>query len=184
MKVHYCWVLLYLTCKNFNMNSNQRQPGGKPQVTLPMHSLLSLYQQSAGHSSLLLQEAFSILGTVCPRCGNIAPSSTSHWLFQTTQEQSGVPEHLQFTDDILWGKTVDKVFKKGKKIIAKPACRRICMKWSNVKGHAREIQFLGVKWQDRHFHMTHPSGCVNKIKVMSLPTSKKETIFPRRCGFL
>ncbi|KAF4798789.1 hypothetical protein TURU_060688 [Turdus rufiventris] len=47
------------------------------------------------------------------------------------------------------------------------------IKKGKVKGPAREIQFLGVKWQDGWRQI--PTEVINKIIVMSLPTSKKET---------
>ncbi|KAJ7415615.1 hypothetical protein BTVI_37791 [Pitangus sulphuratus] len=44
---------------------------------------------------------------------------------------------------------------------------------SKVKGPAREIQFLGVKWQDGHHQI--PTEVINKITEMAPPISKKET---------
>ncbi|RMB93748.1 hypothetical protein DUI87_29820 [Hirundo rustica rustica] len=47
------------------------------------------------------------------------------------------------------------------------------IKKSKVKGPAREIQFLGVKWQDGQHQI--PTEVINKITVMSPLTRKKET---------
>ncbi|RMC20295.1 hypothetical protein DUI87_01142 [Hirundo rustica rustica] len=47
------------------------------------------------------------------------------------------------------------------------------IKKSKVKGPAREIQFLGVKWQDGRCQI--PTEVINKITAMSPPTNKKET---------
>ncbi|RMC03762.1 hypothetical protein DUI87_19515 [Hirundo rustica rustica] len=47
------------------------------------------------------------------------------------------------------------------------------IKKSKVKGPAREIQFLGVKWQDGRRQI--PTEVINKITAMSPPTNKKET---------
>ncbi|RMC19193.1 hypothetical protein DUI87_03798 [Hirundo rustica rustica] len=41
------------------------------------------------------------------------------------------------------------------------------------QGPVREIQFLGVKWQDEQHQI--PTEVINKITAMSPPTSKKET---------
>ncbi|PKU35727.1 hypothetical protein llap_13967 [Limosa lapponica baueri] len=43
---------------------------------------------------------------------------------------------------------------------------------TEVKGPAREIQFLGIKWQDGHCQI--PMDVINKIAAISPPTSKKE----------
>ena len=42
-----------------------------------------------------------------------------------------------------------------------------------MKGPTQEIQFLGIKWQDRRRQI--PMYVINKIAAMSPPTSKKET---------
>ncbi|TRZ07339.1 hypothetical protein HGM15179_019771 [Zosterops borbonicus] len=47
------------------------------------------------------------------------------------------------------------------------------IKKSKVKGPAREIQFLGVKWQDGWHQI--PTDVINRITAMSPPTNKKET---------
>ncbi|KAF4794830.1 hypothetical protein TURU_098452 [Turdus rufiventris] len=47
------------------------------------------------------------------------------------------------------------------------------IKKSEVKGPAQEIQFLGVKWQDGQRQIA--TEVINKITMMSPPTSKKET---------
>ncbi|RMC19663.1 hypothetical protein DUI87_03226 [Hirundo rustica rustica] len=49
-------------------------------------------------------------------------------------------------------------------------------------GQAQEIQFLGVKWQDRRRQIS--TEVINKIIAMSPPTNKKETqAFPGAIGF-
>lgn len=70
MKSHHCWVLMCGICKNFSMNWNQKQPGGIPQLRLPIHFSQSLCQQSAGDSSLSLEGMSSIPGIGCSRSGN------------------------------------------------------------------------------------------------------------------
>ncbi|RMC21956.1 hypothetical protein DUI87_02827 [Hirundo rustica rustica] len=66
-----------------------------------------------------------------------------------------------------------EVFEKGEKIIQVLLKAGFAIKQSKVKGPAREIQFLGVKWQDGRRQI--PTEVINKITAMSPPTSKKET---------
>ncbi|RMC06467.1 hypothetical protein DUI87_15902 [Hirundo rustica rustica] len=66
-----------------------------------------------------------------------------------------------------------EVFEKGEKIIHILLKAGFAIKQSKVKGPAREIQFLGVKWQDGRWQI--PTEVINKITAMSPPTSKKET---------
>ncbi|RMC21214.1 hypothetical protein DUI87_02072 [Hirundo rustica rustica] len=66
-----------------------------------------------------------------------------------------------------------EVFEKGEKIIHILLKADFAIKQSKVKGPAREIQFLGVKWQDGRRQI--PTEVINKITAMSPPTSKKET---------
>ncbi|RMC19765.1 hypothetical protein DUI87_03329 [Hirundo rustica rustica] len=66
-----------------------------------------------------------------------------------------------------------EVFEKGEKIIHILLKAGFAIKQSKVKGSAREIQFLGVKWQDGRHQI--PTEVINKITAMSPPTSKKET---------
>ncbi|RMC19688.1 hypothetical protein DUI87_03252 [Hirundo rustica rustica] len=66
-----------------------------------------------------------------------------------------------------------EVFEKGEKIIQILLKAGFAIKQSKVKGPAREIQFLGVKWQDGRQQI--PTEVINKITAMSPPTSKKET---------
>ncbi|RMC09645.1 hypothetical protein DUI87_13431 [Hirundo rustica rustica] len=74
----------------------------------------------------------------------------------------------------LWGgNTAMKVFEKRGKIIQILLEASFTIKKSKVKGPAREIQFLGVKWQNGHCQI--PTEVINKITVMSPPTKKKET---------
>ncbi|RMB89035.1 hypothetical protein DUI87_34605 [Hirundo rustica rustica] len=96
-----------------------------------------------------------------------------HGLIQAALEKGEAPEHLQCIDDIIvWGNTAMEVFEKGEiiQILLKAG---FAIKQSKVKGPAREIQFLGVKWQDGRRQI--PTEVINKITAMSPPTSKKET---------
>lgn len=97
-----------------------------------------------------------------------------HGLIQAALEEGEAPEHLQYIDDIIvWGNTAIEVFKKGEKIIHILLKAGFAIKKSKVKGPAREIQFLGVKWQDGRCQI--PMDVINKITAMSPPTDKKET---------
>ncbi|RMC20012.1 hypothetical protein DUI87_00858 [Hirundo rustica rustica] len=97
-----------------------------------------------------------------------------HGLIQAALEKGEAPEHLQYIDDIIvWGNTAMEVFEKGEKIIQILLKAGFAIKQSKVKGPAREIQFLGVKWQDGRQQI--PTEVINKITAMSPPTSKKET---------
>ncbi|RMC21393.1 hypothetical protein DUI87_02257 [Hirundo rustica rustica] len=97
-----------------------------------------------------------------------------HGLIQAALEKGEAPEHLQYIDDIIvWGNTAMEVFEKGEKIIHILLKAGFAIKQSKVKGPAREIQFLGVKWQDGRRQI--PAEVINKITAMSPPTSKKET---------
>ncbi|KAF4804109.1 hypothetical protein TURU_010614 [Turdus rufiventris] len=71
------------------------------------------------------------------------------------------------------GITVGEVFEKGEKITQILLKAGFGIKQSKVKGPAREIQFLGVKWQDGHCQI--PAEVINKVTVISPLTSKKET---------
>ncbi|KAK4822622.1 LOW QUALITY PROTEIN: hypothetical protein QYF61_017827 [Mycteria americana] len=95
-----------------------------------------------------------------------------HGLIQTALEQGEAPEHLQNIDDIImWGNTAEEVFEKGKKIVQIFLKASFAIKQS--QGTCREIQFLGIKWQDGCHQI--PMDVINKITAMSPPTSKKET---------
>ncbi|RMB93525.1 hypothetical protein DUI87_30223 [Hirundo rustica rustica] len=97
-----------------------------------------------------------------------------HGLIQAALEKGEAPEHLQYIDDIIvWENTAMEVFEKGEKIIHILLKAGFAIKQSKVKGPAREIQFLGVKWQDGRRQI--PTEVINKITAMSPPTSKKET---------
>jgi len=96
-----------------------------------------------------------------------------HGLIHTALEKGKAPEHLQYIDDfIIWGDTAAEVFEKGEKIINILLKAGFAIKISKVKRPTREIQFLGIKWQD---------GChqipieLIKITAMSPPTNKNET---------
>ncbi|KFV20410.1 hypothetical protein N340_14153, partial [Tauraco erythrolophus] len=96
-----------------------------------------------------------------------------HRLIQTTLEQGGAPEHLQYIDDIIvWGNTAEVVFEKGEKVIQILLEAGFAIKRSKVKGPAQEIQFLGIKWQDGRRQI--PMDVINKITAMSPPANKKE----------
>ncbi|RMC20303.1 hypothetical protein DUI87_01150 [Hirundo rustica rustica] len=97
-----------------------------------------------------------------------------HGLIQAALEKGEAPKHLQYIDDIIvWGNTAMEVFEKGEKIIHILLKAGFAIKQSKVKGPAREIQFLGVKWQNGRRQI--PTEVINKITAMSPPTSKKET---------
>ncbi|RMC09799.1 hypothetical protein DUI87_13586 [Hirundo rustica rustica] len=97
-----------------------------------------------------------------------------HGLIQTALEKGEALEHLQYIDDIIvWGNMAMEVFEKGEKIIQILLKAGFAIKQSKVKGPAREIQFLGVKWQDGRRQI--PTEVINKITAMCPPTSKKET---------
>ncbi|MCQ4078688.1 hypothetical protein FK519_28355, partial [Klebsiella pneumoniae] len=96
-----------------------------------------------------------------------------HGLIQTALEKGGAPEHLQYIDDIIvWGNTAAEAFQKGEKIIKILLKAGFAIKRCKVKGPAREIQFLGIKWQDGRRQI--PIDIVNKITAMAAPTDKKE----------
>ncbi|XP_066427080.1 olfactory receptor 14A16-like [Molothrus aeneus] len=66
-----------------------------------------------------------------------------------------------------------EVFEKGESIIQILLEAGFTIKKSKVKGPTREIQLLGVKWQDGWRQI--PTEVISKITTMSPPTSKKET---------
>ncbi|TRZ08989.1 hypothetical protein HGM15179_018114 [Zosterops borbonicus] len=71
-----------------------------------------------------------------------------HGLIQAALEKGEAPDHLQYINDIIvWGNTAEEVFEKGEiiQILLKAG---FAIKQSKVKGPAKEIQFLGLKWQD------------------------------------
>ncbi|RMC20297.1 hypothetical protein DUI87_01144 [Hirundo rustica rustica] len=65
-----------------------------------------------------------------------------------------------------------EVFEKGEKIIQILLKAGFAIKKSKVKGPAREIQFLGVKWHDGRRQI--PTEVINKITAMCPPTNKRE----------
>ncbi|KAJ7413553.1 hypothetical protein WISP_89754 [Willisornis vidua] len=72
-----------------------------------------------------------------------------HGLIQTVIDKGEAPEHIQYINDIIvWKDTAEEVFKKRQKVIQILLKASFAIKKSKVKGPAREIQFLGVKWQD------------------------------------
>ncbi|KFV67118.1 hypothetical protein N307_07263, partial [Dryobates pubescens] len=101
-------------------------------------------------------------------------STICHEVIQTALEKGGAPEHLQFTNDIIvWGETAEEVYQKGKRIIDILLEAGFAIKRSKVKGPAREIQFLGVQWQDGRRHI--PQEVVNRVATVVHPKNKKET---------
>ncbi|RMC16646.1 hypothetical protein DUI87_06585 [Hirundo rustica rustica] len=68
---------------------------------------------------------------------------------------------------------IQTALEKREKIIQILLEAGFAIKQSKVKGPAREIQFLGVKWQDGQRRI--PIEVINKITAMFPPTSKKET---------
>ncbi|KAF4804754.1 hypothetical protein TURU_004973 [Turdus rufiventris] len=100
-------------------------------------------------------------------------STIYHGLIQAELKKDEAPEHLQYINDIIvWGNTAVEVFEK-REIIQILLRGGFAIKKSKVKGPAREIQFLGVKWQDGRHQI--PTEVINKITEMPPPTSKKET---------
>ncbi|KFO55762.1 hypothetical protein N302_01137, partial [Corvus brachyrhynchos] len=100
--------------------------------------------------------------------------TSCHGLIQTALEKGEAPEHLQYIDDIIvWGNTALEVFGKGEKIIQILLEAGFAIRKNKVKGPVQEIQFLGVKWQDRRRQI--PTEVINKNTAMSPPTNKKET---------
>ncbi|KFO55795.1 hypothetical protein N302_01840, partial [Corvus brachyrhynchos] len=96
-----------------------------------------------------------------------------HGLIQTALEKDEAPEHLHYINNIIvCGNNAAEVFEKGEKIIQILLEAGFAIKKSKVKGPSREIQFLGVKWQDRWRQI--PTEVINKITAMSPPTNKKE----------
>ncbi|PKU32789.1 hypothetical protein llap_16909 [Limosa lapponica baueri] len=66
-----------------------------------------------------------------------------------------------------------EVFKKGKEVIEVLLKAGFAVKRGKAKGPARDIRFLGIKWQDGRHQI--PMDVINKITAMSPPTNKKET---------
>ncbi|TRZ06620.1 hypothetical protein HGM15179_020487 [Zosterops borbonicus] len=97
-----------------------------------------------------------------------------HRLIQTALEKDEAPEHLQYINNIIvWEDTAAELFEKGEKIIQILLKSHFTKKKSKVKGSAREIQFLEVKWQDGWHQILFEA--INKITAMSPPINKKET---------
>ncbi|RMB97687.1 hypothetical protein DUI87_25838 [Hirundo rustica rustica] len=135
----------------------------------PIHEMIRKLE-SQGWSARLVHLSTALYG----QCGWKHSPTICHGLIQTALEKGEAPEHLQYIDDIIvWGNTAGEVFEKGEKIIQILLKAGFAIKRSKVKGPAQEIQFLGVKWQDRRRQI--PTEVINKIIAMSPPTSKKET---------
>ncbi|NXQ26024.1 POL3 protein, partial [Alaudala cheleensis] len=102
-------------------------------------------------------------------------STICHSVIHNALEKGKAPEHIQFIDDIIvWGQTAEEVFEKGNKIIDILLQAGFAIKRDKVKGPAREIQFLGVRWQDGRRHI--PQDVINKVSTMAVPTNKKDTL--------
>ncbi|RMB88543.1 hypothetical protein DUI87_18847 [Hirundo rustica rustica] len=98
-----------------------------------------------------------------------------HGLIQAALEKGEALEHLQYIDDIIvWGNTAMKVFEKGEKIIQILLKAGFAIKQSKVKGPAREIQFLGVKWQDGRQQIPTKSQIVSPLYLV---TRKKNDFY-------
>ncbi|KAJ7426611.1 hypothetical protein WISP_14225 [Willisornis vidua] len=96
-----------------------------------------------------------------------------HGLIQAALEKAEAPEHLQYIDDIfVWRDTAEEVLEKGKKIIQILLKAGFAIKQSKIKGPAKEIQFLGVKWQDGQRQI--PTEVINKIVVKAPPTKEMQ----------
>lgn len=89
-------------------------------------------------------------------------------------KKSEALEHLQYIDNVIvWGHTAAEVFEKVKKIVQIIPKANFTIKHSKVKGPAREIELLGIKWHDGCCQM--PMDVINKTAAMFPPTSKKQT---------
>ncbi|KFV68133.1 hypothetical protein N307_15260, partial [Dryobates pubescens] len=107
--------------------------------------------------------------------GWVHSSSICHAVIHDALEKSGAPEDIQFIDDIIaWSKTAEEVFEKVNKIIDILLKAGFTIKQDKVKGPAREIQFLGVWWQDGHHPI--PVDVVNGVSTMANPMNKQETL--------
>ncbi|RMC00133.1 hypothetical protein DUI87_23543 [Hirundo rustica rustica] len=145
-----------------------RKPDGEWRLTVDYRALNEVTPplSAAVPDMLELQYELESKAAKCP--------TICHGLIQAALEKGEAPEHLQYIDDIIvWRNTAIEVFEKGEKIIHILLKAGFAIKQSKVKGPAREIQFLGVKWQDGRRQI--PTEVINKITAMSPPTSKKET---------
>ncbi|RMC21977.1 hypothetical protein DUI87_02848 [Hirundo rustica rustica] len=102
-----------------------------------------------------------------------------HGLIQAALEKGDALEHLQYINDIIvWGNTAGEVFDKGEKIIQILLKASFAIKKSKVKGPAREIQFLGMKWQDGWRQIPTDVMNVQPDCEPSLPGHPQEEHFP------
>lgn len=96
-----------------------------------------------------------------------------HRVIRDLLEKSRAPEHLQYVDDIvMWGDTDTEAFEKGRKIIKILVEAGFTIMRSDVKGPAREVTFLGMKFQGGRRRI--PVAVVNEITAASPPTSEEE----------
>ncbi|RMB99702.1 hypothetical protein DUI87_23704 [Hirundo rustica rustica] len=145
-----------------------RKSDGEWRLTVDYHALNEVTPplSVAVPDMLELQYELESKAAKCP--------TICHGLIQAALEKGDAPEHLQYINDVIvWGNTAMEVFEKGEKIIQILLKAGFAIKQSKVKGPAREVQFLGVKWQDGQRQI--PTEVINKITAMSPPTSKKET---------
>ncbi|RMB88580.1 hypothetical protein DUI87_35081 [Hirundo rustica rustica] len=144
------------------------KPEGKWRLTVDYRALNEVTPplSAAVPDMLELQYELESKAAKCP--------TICHGLIQAALEKGEAPEHLQYIDDIIvWGNTAMKVFEKGETIIQILLKAGFAIKKSKVKGPAREIQFLGVKWHDGRRQI--PTEVINKITAMCPPTNKRET---------
>lgn len=73
----------------------------------------------------------------------------------------------------MWHNTDKENYEKGKTLLPILLKVGFAMKQGTVNVLAQKIQFAGMKWQDRHNHVS--MDVVNNITAMFSPTNKKET---------
>ncbi|KFO84927.1 hypothetical protein N320_08116, partial [Buceros rhinoceros silvestris] len=96
-----------------------------------------------------------------------------HRVIRDLLEKSRAPEHLQYVDDIImWGDVDTEVFEKGRKIIKILVEAGFTIMRSDVKGPAREVTFLGMKFQGGRRRI--PVDVVNEIMAVPPPSSEEE----------
>lgn len=131
-----------------------------------------------------MQAAVYFYLEVCPvHLESAGPGGETHdlpWTIHTALEKVGGSEHLKYIADlIVWGNTAEEFFGKGEKIIKILLDTCFPIKRRKVKSPTQEIQFWGIKWQDKCCQNTIVT--INKIMAMSPPTSKNEITGLPRC---